>query len=468
MSPIGQSKDPFDMMSTLSALPGNRQDYELSAIRIRKLPTNFDQAQLRSMLTFADKLEGTEFVSNPGDQGFKTAIARFYNPSAAQQAQSVLDGKQIDPDRPKLIVETLRLSPGSIGSERRTFDQSTPRAHSGSSSGSTSRYGQFQPMNHIGSPEVNGYRSPPNGDYFPDAPQRLSGRDVIGEDGPDEETSDLLRDPVAYATNGLSRRNTDKPRYNNLSLNTTNHTSPSIAGYTSPPTHGIRSPISSMPGGIPPNSYQVRHPNLPRTNMPPVNPADQNPPCNTLYVGNLPIDTSEDELKAMFSKQRGYKRLCFRTKQNGPMCFVEFEDVSFATKALNDLYGYPLHNSAHRGGIRLSFSKNPLGVRSGQPGGMGGPISPLSPNSHFPAMNGVGMQPFSTASGPPPGIPTPPGLPMSSPGGSNGMSPTSMGFPGPAMSPTSMGYGLGDMNAAMAAHPYSAGGGWQGGYPGGR
>ena len=87
------------------------------------------------------------------------------------------------------------------------------------------------------------------------------------------------------------------------------------------------------------------------------------PPCNTLYVGNLPIDTSEEELKSIFSLQRGYKRLCFRTKQNGPMCFVEFEDVSFATKALNNLYGQILHNSV-KGGIRPSFSKNPLGVRS--------------------------------------------------------------------------------------------------------
>ena len=99
--------------------------------------------------------------------------------------------------------------------------------------------------------------------------------------------------------------------------------------------------------------------------------ANQNPPCNTLYVKNLPIDTSEDELKAIFSKQRGYKRLCFRIKQNGPMCFVEFENTTFATKALNDLYGYPLHNSTQRGGLRLSFSKYPLGVRNGQPGEMG-------------------------------------------------------------------------------------------------
>lgn len=88
---------------------------------------------------------------------------------------------------------------------------------------------------------------------------------------------------------------------------------------------------------------------------------DQNPPCNTLYVANLLIDTSEEELKAMFSKQRGYMRLCLRTNQNGCMCFVEFEDVSHATKALYELHGHMLHNSV-KGGIRLSFPKNPLGV----------------------------------------------------------------------------------------------------------
>ncbi|KAI7524414.1 hypothetical protein KC331_g18098, partial [Hortaea werneckii] len=144
---------------------------------------------------------------------------------------------------------------------------------------------------------------------------------------------------------------------------------------------------------------------------PPVNPADQNPPCNTLYVGNLPIDTSEDELKAIFSKQRGYKRLCFRTKQNGPMCFVEFEDVSFATKALNDLYGYPLHNSV-KGGIRLSFSKNPLGVRSNQMSGSNGVMNPqaMAPGYSGTAVSAAGNGAYSSVSGPPPGLAVPPGL----------------------------------------------------------
>lgn len=103
---------------------------------------------------------------------------------------------------------------------------------------------------------------------------------------------------------------------------------------------------------------------------PPANPADQNPPCNTLYVGNLPPDATEQELRQLFSGQQGFRRLSFRNKNSngnghGPMCFVEFEDVSFATRALAELYGsqLPRASASNKGGIRLSFSKNPLGVR---------------------------------------------------------------------------------------------------------
>ncbi|OAD02456.1 hypothetical protein MUCCIDRAFT_15544, partial [Mucor lusitanicus CBS 277.49] len=84
------------------------------------------------------------------------------------------------------------------------------------------------------------------------------------------------------------------------------------------------------------------------------NPADQNPPCNTLYVGNLPPNTSEEELRQVFSLCKGYRRMCFRTKPQGPMCFVEFEDIVFASQALNELQGHNLTNSV-KGGIRLSY-----------------------------------------------------------------------------------------------------------------
>ncbi|KAK0102755.1 hypothetical protein ONS95_006352 [Cadophora gregata] len=104
-------------------------------------------------------------------------------------------------------------------------------------------------------------------------------------------------------------------------------------------------------------------------------PSTSYPPCNTLSVGRLPLDASEDELKELFGKQRGYKRLAFRTKQNGPACIIEFDDIATATKALYSLQGHPLRSSDERG-VRLGFSRNPLGVRSGTPTVVGGKSQP--------------------------------------------------------------------------------------------
>ncbi|KIM29540.1 hypothetical protein M408DRAFT_115266 [Serendipita vermifera MAFF 305830] len=97
------------------------------------------------------------------------------------------------------------------------------------------------------------------------------------------------------------------------------------------------------------------------------NAADQNPPINTLYVGNLPTNIStpqqikflEDSLQQLFSRCPGFVKLALRQKNNGPMCF--FDDVPNASKALNDMYGNTLNGLVKGGGIRLSYSKNPLG-----------------------------------------------------------------------------------------------------------
>ncbi|KAF7722992.1 hypothetical protein EC973_002462 [Apophysomyces ossiformis] len=144
-------------------------------------------------------------------------------------------------------------------------------------------------------------------------------------------------------------------RFGGLSINTST-TTISTGGLPSP---GITSPTGYQSFGI----------------LGSANPADQNPPCNTLYVGNLPPNTNEEELKALFSKCVGYKRLSFRVKPSGPICFVEFDDVNCAAQALQELYGNPLSNST-KGGIRLSFSKNPLGVRQNSINGCTSPSLP--------------------------------------------------------------------------------------------
>jgi RNA recognition motif. (a.k.a. RRM, RBD, or RNP domain) len=441
-----------------------------TTILMRKLPRNTSREELRSMLLFAKDLKDADFVPNEAeeDRGFLTAIARFRTAAAASEAQKMLNGKPNTAGQATMIVEILGASSGSSLGRRNTVDNPASRsgAHSVSPPSNpqlprqSSRFGgTFQSMERVSPPSADAAsgREIPSSDgsshfqtiFSPQSPlgngiqehSRVSGKSVIDQDGNDDDTGELLKDPVAYMNNdhsnaisSLSRRSTNPQipvtRFSTLSLNT-NMASPPGPGYTSPRSNiNMNSPTSAMSptmGGMGPNMGYQANLQYPRHNYPPVNPADQNPPCNTLYVGNLPIDTSEDELKAMFSKQRGYKRLCFRTKQNGPMCFVEFEDVSFATKALNELYGVQLHNSV-KGGIRLSFSKNPLGVRTGQQGSVNA-ATPLSPQGPMPTSAGLGpMSPggFSTANGPPPGLSVPPGLGMPAP-----MTPSLMngGFP---------------------------------------
>lgn len=86
---------------------------------------------------------------------------------------------------------------------------------------------------------------------------------------------------------------------------------------------------------------------------------EENTGSSTLYVYNFPNEASEEGLKAMFSKQQGYKKMLFRTTQAGPMCFVQFHDTNSAIKALLDLYGQPLPSyETLKGGIRMSFASN--------------------------------------------------------------------------------------------------------------
>ncbi|KAF2482719.1 hypothetical protein BDY17DRAFT_252116 [Neohortaea acidophila] len=429
-----------------------------SAILIRRLSRNISSETLSGMLIFAGDLVDTEIVRSPyaEDEGYATAIARFQSQAGAIDAQQKLHGKPNTAKEANMIVEIHSAGVAGAYDRRNTIDGTASRTQTNSSSSATGPGGlrfnnSFQPPDQI-SPPLPTSSSGGSGElpmpetsahfqnlFSPQSPlangmderHRMSGKYTINNDSADDETGELLKDPVAYAKSGqqppLSRRTTNPQlplsRFGNLSLSSSNPQSP--PNLPSPlTTNGMKSPRSTqnLPPPLSPTSYSTMP--YPRPQYPPVNPADQNPPCNTLYVGNLPLDTSEDELKALFSKQRGYKRLCFRTKQNGPMCFVEFEDVSFATKALHELYGHPLHNSV-KGGIRLSFSKNPLGVRSGQQQvmnglGLGGQVmNPLAmaPPGYAPVGNGGGAAPgggggapFSAASGPPPGLASPPGL----------------------------------------------------------
>lgn len=94
---------------------------------------------------------------------------------------------------------------------------------------------------------------------------------------------------------------------------------------------------------------------------------DANPPGNTLFVGNLPASINappastqlEEALYKIFSQKKGFRQMSFRVKSTGPMCFVEFDDVGCAGRALGAVNGDVLDGMV-KGGLRLSFSKHPL------------------------------------------------------------------------------------------------------------
>ncbi|KAI1433581.1 hypothetical protein GGR50DRAFT_490054 [Xylaria sp. CBS 124048] len=401
---------------------GPAPPYTEYSVRIRRLPLDTTSTQLRFMLLFSKEVVDVSVLPRElsWDAGYRMAFVRFRSVMGAQQAKEMLHGKYIG--NMELIVEYFFDSPTGTNNEHLT-----PRRRYRHENTITTQPNGSAPLT---SPSATAPGADP--DYYqnifsPHSPignhltnQTLSlGKDLIHNTAEDDETRELLKDPVAYAENGaIQQRRATAPqlpisRMNGLSLNGANGAGPLTSYPHSSMTplsnrgnhgnHGNGLSPTAMNGSNHAMNYQLNNYN--RNNFPPVNPADQNPPCNTLYVGNLPVDTSEEELKSIFQKQRGYKRLCFRTKQNGPMCFVEFEDVTLATRALHELYGKPLHNST-KGGIRLSFSKNPLGVRSNPPPGnctngpMGG-MNGLIP----PPVNG-----FQITNGPPPGLTAPPGL----------------------------------------------------------
>lgn len=420
----------------------------MNTILIRRLPRNTSIAAVNGMLLFSGDLISTDIMRSPHpeDHAYATAVARFRTSSGAYEAQTKLQGKSVNSRDPPLLVEIQ--SPISLD-RRATFDGTIGRQETGSTSSASShgapppgrsRYGStFQSSDKI-SPPLPIPDSAGNGNghiqslFSPTSPMtngfndraRVSGKSVINNDDfeDDDETGELLKDPLAYAKSGQQLRRSSQAQvpglshFSRLSISTDqngNHSnfapSPITQGHVSRGSQALQPPHSptNITNMNPANPYNF----VPsRPQYPPVNPADQNPPCNTLYVGNLPMDTSEDELKTIFGKCRGYKRLCFRVKSNGPMCFVEFDDTTYATQTLNELYGFPLHNSV-KGGIRLSYSKNPLGVRSGQSNGM----VPNGGYSHHVGMgapgyvnNSNGNGAFRAAPGPPPGIISPPGF----------------------------------------------------------
>ncbi|KXZ42804.1 hypothetical protein GPECTOR_117g369 [Gonium pectorale] len=140
---------------------------------------------------------------------------------------------------------------------------------------------------------------------------------------------------------------------------------------------------------------------------------DDNPPCNTLFVGNLSDNVDESELRNLFAGAPGFRQLKLMRGPKATLGFVEFEDVSTAMAAHAAQQGAML-GSSDRGPIRVQYSKNPFGRKRDIDGRMietpntREGIVPATGNSPPGAGYGSGQAPYSVAPGsggdyPPPG-----------------------------------------------------------------
>ncbi|CAI7815741.1 unnamed protein product [Closterium sp. NIES-54] len=95
-------------------------------------------------------------------------------------------------------------------------------------------------------------------------------------------------------------------------------------------------PLPAPPSGMPGKIYR------------------DNPPCNTLYLGNLGMQVSEAELLQIFSVQPGYVQLKLLRQGMSTCCFVQFVDVDAASAVHTALQGISLASS-DRGPVRVQY-----------------------------------------------------------------------------------------------------------------
>lgn len=129
-------------------------------------------------------------------------------------------------------------------------------------------------------------------------------------------------------------------------------------GYMAPPPppydpYGY--PVAPVP--MPPSAPVP----APSSYVPVLNTKD-NPPCNTLFIGNLGESINEEELRGLFSSQPGFKQMKILRQERHTVCFIEFEDVNSATAVHHNFQGAVIPSSGSIG-MRIQYSKNPFGKR---------------------------------------------------------------------------------------------------------
>ncbi|OVA09432.1 RNA recognition motif domain [Macleaya cordata] len=122
-------------------------------------------------------------------------------------------------------------------------------------------------------------------------------------------------------------------------------------GYLAPPPPPY-DPYGGYP--VPPVPMPTPAPLPPASGYAPVQNTKDNPPCNTLFIGNLGENIIEEELRGLFSVQPGFKQMKILRQERNTVCFIEFDDVSSATNVHQNLQGAVIPSSG-RGGMRIQY-----------------------------------------------------------------------------------------------------------------
>ncbi|KAF7135733.1 hypothetical protein RHSIM_Rhsim08G0246900 [Rhododendron simsii] len=133
--------------------------------------------------------------------------------------------------------------------------------------------------------------------------------------------------------------------------------------------HGYMAPPPSYAAPPPPYDPYAGYP-VPPVPMPPapvaapssyvpVQNIKDNPPCNTLFIGNLGENVNEDELRGLFIMQPGFKQMKVLRQERHTVCFIEFEDVNSATNVHHALQGAVIPSSSSIG-MRIQYPSHSL------------------------------------------------------------------------------------------------------------
>ncbi|XP_020523689.1 RNA-binding protein with multiple splicing 2 isoform X2 [Amborella trichopoda] len=210
---------------------------------------------------------------------------------------------------------------------------------------------------------------------FSTAPMAMAARDALQELVFDAEAKSVLRTEMAKKNLFIKRGVVGDSNSFDQSKRMRTGGDYNPAAYPHPPSYPPATPPAWGPQGyMPPSAPYDPYvpPYVSASSAPaptptpaayaPVQNMKDNPPCNTLFIGNLGENIVEEELRGLFAGQPGYKQMKVLRQERNTVCFIEFYDVNSAMAVHRSLQGAVLPSSG-RGGMRIQFSKNPFGKR---------------------------------------------------------------------------------------------------------